>query len=117
MFKSFDTTKDVQKKMTDISIKIFHSTCSNGNAGYATHFLAIADKKLKPGGMMGFILPATIHYGSSWNKVRDMFALRYENITVISIAAPTIRDAAFSADTGMNEIIIVARKKKCQQTR
>ena len=59
---------------------------------------------------MGFILPSTIHYGSSWENVRNMLALLYENMTIISIAHPTNKDAAFSADTAMNEVIVIARK-------
>ena len=110
MFKSFETSKEDQKLMASVSTKIFKNTCSNGNAGYATNFLAVADKKIKPGGTLGFVLPSTIHYGSSWQKVRDMLALRYKNITVISIAYPTNKDMAFSADTGMNEIILIAQK-------
>ena len=110
MFKSLDTTKNMQKQMASISKKIFKDTCANGNAGYATNFMAIADKKLKPGGVMGLILPSTIHYGSSWSKVRDLLALRYEDTTMISIASPTNKSTAFSADTDMNEVMLIANK-------
>ena len=110
MFASFGIPSDVQKAMKSLEKKRFADTCSDGAAGEATNFIAIADKKLKPGGTIGFILPSTIHYGSSWSKVRDLLTLKYNNLTIISIASSCNSDMSFSADTKINEVMLVATK-------
>ena len=110
MFKSFDTDARTQKEMARASKAMFAGTCANGNAGYATNFVAIADKKLAPGGSLGLILPSTFTDGASWSKCRDLFRQNYESLTVISIAGPSNKDGAFSFDTNMNEVMVIARK-------
>ena len=52
--------------------------------------------------------------GASWEKLRRMLAQGYNDITVVSLAANS-RDKggmAFSADTGMGECLIIARKRR-----
>ena len=110
MFKSFDTDARTQKEMSRASKAMFAGTCADGNAGYATNFVAIADKKLAPGGSLGLILPSTATDGASWGKCRDLFRQNYESLTVISIAGPSNKDGAFSFDTNMNEVMVIARK-------
>lgn len=110
MFSSFGTPKDVKKEMSRLEKKKFANTCADGNAGYATNFIAIADKKLRPGGTFGFIIPSTIHYGDSWKKVRELLLRHYDKVIVVSIASSYNRETSFSADTALNEVILIARK-------
>ena len=110
MFKSFDMDDRTQNEMSAKSKKMFAGTCADGNAGYATNFIAIADKKLAPGGALGLVLPATISDGASYQKCRDLLRLKYQSLTVISIAGENTADGAFSYDTDMNEVIVVAKK-------
>ena len=107
MFASFETTKDDQKSMAAKEKSIFKGTCANGNAGGATNFLAIADRLLRPGGTLGMVLPSTIAWGSSWSACRKLIAESYEDVCVVSIAGD---DMSFSFDTGMGEVLLVARK-------
>lgn len=112
MFASFGTSKADQGKMSTIAKKLFAGTCFNGYAGAATYFLAIADKKLKPGGVLGLVLPSTIAWGSSWKACRDLLKDDYEDLTVVSIAASDRPTMSFSFDTGMGEVLVVARKRE-----
>ena len=112
MFASFGTSKADQGKMSTIAKKLFAGTCFNGYAGAATYFLAIADKKLKPGGVLALVLPSTIAWGTSWKACRDMLKSDYEDLTVVSIAASDISTMAFSFDTDMGEVLVVARKRE-----
>ena len=87
----------------------------HGNAGMASAFAALADKKLKPGGILALVLPLSAAAGSSWQGFRQMLAAGYDSLTVLSIAANG-KDMAFSADTGMAECLVVARKLRHGET-
>ena len=52
--------------------------------------------------MLGLVLPMTAPPGVNWQKFRDLIRTEYSGLVVIS--------GRFSADTGMKEIIISARK-------
>ena len=90
----------------------------NGNAGLASDFVDLADKMLKTNGnsRMGFILPTTCLTTSDWQKVRNMWAVEYHDVTVITIADAKGEDCAFSADTNMAECMVVATKGKNRKT-
>ena len=47
----------------------------------------------------------------SWQKLRQLLANEYSDILILSIAQNDDRNAAFSADTQMAEVIIVARSR------
>ena len=91
---------------------------ANGQAGLASYFVDLADRMLKSNGKstMGFILPATALASPHWQKVRDMWATEYHDVTVITIADPQISNCTFSADTGMAECMVVATKGKGDNT-
>ena len=86
-------------------------TCWHGNAGLASVFAALANKKLKPGGVIALVLPLSVASGLSWKGLRTLFAKHYEDIEVISLATPKSYDIAFSADTSMADCLVIARKK------
>ena len=112
MFASFGTDRDDQREMAAIEKKLFRTTCAHGNAGAASNFVAIADKKLKPGGVLALVLPSTIAWGASWKACRDLLRDGYEDLTVVSIAASDRPTMSFSFDTGMGEVLVVARKRE-----
>ena len=91
---------------------LFAGSCANGNAGAASNFLAIMDRKLAPGGTMGAVLPSTIAWGSAWKGCRDLLAGKYEDVTVVSIASSNVKEMSFSFDTGMGEVLLVATKRR-----
>ncbi|MXW42846.1 MAG: hypothetical protein F4138_00535 [Acidimicrobiia bacterium] len=107
-----------QKAMSDALAmstgEIRGDKASHGNAGIASNFIDLAHIKLKPGGVLALILPASLVSGAAWGGARGLLALRYENIIVVSISGhgdESSEGRAFSADTGMAEVIVLATKK------
>ena len=81
-------------------------------AGMAASFLALARKKVKPGGRIGFVLPLSAAFAESWRKSRRMVELEFEDITVVAVAARKAqRGEGFSADTGMEEMLLAATRR------
>ncbi len=58
------------------------------------------------------VLPATFAQGKSWSNARNLLAARYEDITIAAITNDGATNRAFSADTGMAEVLVIATKKK-----
>ena len=109
-FAAFNATDDDQRAMTRRMATLREGTCYHGNAGVASAFAALADRKLKPGGVLALVLPLSAASGSAWTAFRKMIADNYADLTVVSIAANGA-DTAFSSDTGMAECLVVARKR------
>lgn len=117
MFASFGIGREVQKDMSKREKSLFNGTCANGNAGEASNFLAIADRMLRHGGTLGMVLPSTIAWGSSWRACRNLIANEYEDVCVVSIAAPSEKDMSFSFDTGIGEILLIAKKRHINENK
>ena len=111
MFASFDTDRDDQRKMAAMEKRLFDGTCANGNAGAASNFVAIADRKLEQEGTLGLVLPSTVAWGSAWHACRQLFR-HYDDLTVISITSSDPKGISFSFDTGMGEVLVVGRKSE-----
>ncbi len=110
---------DRPKEYTKIMQKILNEKATyvaDGQAGLSSYFIELADIMLKRNGRMGFILPATVLVSPTSQKVRDMWATRFHDIVVITIAKAKGTDCAFSADTNMAECIIVGTKGKGDNT-
>ena len=118
-FAAFDTTpaeqgdmacrlKQLAKDVTADGVT-YHSTTYHGHAGLASAFADLAERKIRPNGVVALVLPFTAINGSSWAKFRELIATRYTDITIVSIAANG-KDMSFSSDTGMAECLVVARK-------
>ena len=84
-------------------------TCYHGNAGIASAFAALVNRKLKPGGVLAMVLPLSAAAGLSWQGFRELLGREYTDLTVLSIAANG-KDMSFSSDTGMAECLVIARK-------
>lgn len=113
-FAAFGTSKDDQDAMAKIAKELGKATCANGNAGIASHFTALADKMVKQEGTVALVLPMVALQGMSWRKMRSMFAQRYQDVTVVTIAGAKSYDKSFSADTGIGELLLVARKRQSE---
>ncbi len=114
-FAGFDAKEDEQRDMSRRLKEIgrhMDLRVGNGNAGLASHFLDLAHAKTRPGGMIALVLPASFAQGGSWRAARQLIETDYKNIVVVAIAATGSTDQAFSADTGMAEVLLVARKRK-----
>ena len=82
-----------------------------GRAGLGTWFMDLADVKVKKGGVVALIIPATFAGGEFWKKMRRLLANRYRDVLVVSISSSSKNGTAFSEDTGMGECIVVATRK------
>ena len=110
-FAAYGTSREDQKKMSNELSRMAKDTCYDGNVGVASAFAAIANKKLKPGGILALVLPLTVSVSTRWQKFRTLLAKDYEDVEVVSLATPKCYNVAFSADTSMADCLIVARKK------
>lgn len=113
-FAGFSTEHNEQKAMSG-QLKVMRRSLSdpagNGNAGLASNFLDLAHVKLKPGGVLALVLPASFAQGESWSDARALLSKHYQDIVIVSIANVGSTNLAFSADTGMAEVLVVAMKK------
>ena len=109
-FAAFGASDQDQRDMGKRMDVLKTGTCYHGNAGIASAFAALAHKKLKPGGVLALVLPLAAAAGLSWQGFREMLAKEYTDITVLSIAASDNDHLSFSADTGMAECLVIARK-------
>ena len=87
---------------------LLKDTPANQIAGHGTSFLVLADKMIKPGGRIAFVLPYTALAGESWAGIRRMLAERYSVEFVI--ASHDHELPSFSFDTKIAETLIVARR-------
>ena len=108
-FQSHDRPGENQRLM-QAALKSKNTRVTDGTNGFVSAFVDLADKKLKTGGTMGFILPLTVLRSPTTEKLREMWATEYHNVVIITMAHAKAKDSAFSADTGMAECLIVAMK-------
>ena len=111
-FRGLSTGLVTQKDMAKSLSRYTRDTCYHGYAGIASAFAALAHKKIKPGGVLALVLPLSAASGLSWKHFREMIADDYTALTVLTIAAEDNEDLSFSADTGMAECLVIARKLK-----
>ena len=119
-FAGLGTSKDEQQAMAKRLAEIrwrLDNPVGHGNAGLASNFVDLAHVKTKPGGILALVLPAACLSGSSWKNVRRLLESEYKDLVVLTIAAHGQTDRAFSADTGMAEILVVANKCHAGQQR
>ena len=113
-FAAFGMDKTMQKKIgkkVKGMIRKLGVYASDGKAGLATDFFDLAHRKLKPGGVLAFVIPATVTVGASYQKLRDILASEYENITIITCSSGKDEHRRFSSDTDKGECLIVATRR------
>ena len=85
----------------------------NNKAGMAPSFLLLAKKKVKRGGRIGFVLPLTAAFAESWRVTRQAIVRDFTDIIAVAVSAGKARGRkALSADTGMEEMLLVATRRK-----
>jgi hypothetical protein len=110
MFAAFNSDEEEQRLMSAATKKLTKNTSGHGNAGEASYFLVLADRKLKENGMLGLVMPVSIMLGDAWEKSRVALRKKYRDLVVISISGAGGAHVSFSADTDMAECVIVGRK-------
>ena len=115
-FAGFGTSGEEQRLMAERLAQVrgrLDAPVGHGNAGLASNFVDLAHAKVKPGGVMALVLPIAFIQGASWRAMRELLMHQYRDVIVTSIAATGSTDRAFSADTGMAEVLVTATK--CRQ--
>ena len=119
-FAGFQTSQEEQRQMGSRLKEIMSKkseAAGHGNAGLAAYFIDLAHAKVKKGGVIAFVLPATFASGESWSNARNLIAKNYQKISIFSLMATGSGNQAFSADTGMGEVLLVATKGGGRATR
>jgi len=109
-FAAFGADEAEQDLLADRLRRLARRGLGHGHAGMASYFADLAHRKLAPEGTLALVLPLTAMSGSSWDKIRDLWRTEYSNQIVVTIAESASNTRSFSADTGMAEFLIVARK-------
>ena len=114
-FAGFSTTEEEQsrmaKKLKDMCVG---DTAGHGNAGLASNFIDIAEAKIKARGVLALVLPFTFATGTAWASARRLLERFYSDLIVVSIANAQQGGSAFSADTGMGEVLVIATRNECE---
>ena len=88
--------------------------CSN-QAGMAASFLVIGSEKVKVGGRLAFVLPQTAAFAGEWKETRAMIESEFEDLIALVVRpGRALAKDAFSADTKMEEMLLVGTKKETQ---
>ena len=109
-----------QEDMEKLEYMIAHisnlqrGTPANKIAGHGSSFTVLADRMVKPGGRIALVLPVTALSGQSWRGIRRMLAERYDIEFVVSSQDGDLRSMSY--DTGIAEILLVARKLRNDET-
>jgi len=112
MFAAFSSSDEEQRLMGKATKRLTKGTSAHGNAGEASIFLVLADRKLKPNGVLALVMPLSLMLGKAWEKSRALLAKNYSNLVLISIAGRDGADLSFSADTGIGDCLVVGCKSK-----
>ena len=116
-FAGFGTKEEEQRRMSKKLGDIKRDNkAGNGLAGLASNFIDLADAKVKRGGVLALVLPLTFASGEAWSAARNLFELKYKDIMVVSLGTTKTNQIAFSADTGMAEVLVVATRKVTDST-
>jgi len=113
MFAAFGSTNQDQRDMAAATKRLIKTTgaeSAHGNAGEASIFLVLADRKLKQEGALALVMPFSLMLGDWWSESRKMISKNYSDLVLVSIAGKRDRDMSFSADTDMGECLVIGRK-------
>lgn len=113
---AFDVAGLTEKERKDCQAKwklLTRGEPVNNKAGMAASFLALARKKVKRGGRIGFVLPLTAAFADSWRVTRRMIEREFEDIVVVAVAGgQALGRDAISADTRMEEMLLAATRRE-----
>ncbi len=108
-FAAYESSKNDQEAMASHLNTLAKGSTYHGHAGMASAFVTVAHRKLKPGGVIALVLPFTAINGASWRKCRSLLSASYTELSILSIATNDDQ-MSFSADTGIAECLVIARK-------
>ena len=110
-FAAFETSRATQRKMQAALVrKRGKNPIGNGNAGLAADFLDLVIRKSREDGVIALVLPLSALSGTAWEQARQEIRREYTDIIVVTIAASGNFQRSFSADTGIAECLLIARR-------
>jgi hypothetical protein len=117
MFAAFGSKAEEQREMALAARRLLQGTSAHGNAGEASAFLVLADRKLKDAGILALVMPLSFMLGDAWEESRQLLRKPYGELILVSIAGAKDNEFSFSADTGMGECLMIGRKMKNESQR
>jgi hypothetical protein len=90
--------------------RIVRTIGASATAGLGSVFVALADRRLAPGGRMAFVLPAAVVSGEAWAETRQLIAGQYQ-LEIVIVSHDADRQN-FSENTALSEILFIAKKLK-----
>ena len=108
-YAAFETTPAEQAAMGERVRELTAGAPSNDNAGLASHFVELAHRKMRDDGALAVVLPLSALSGASWEHIRWRWRDEYDSVIAVTIAGAGSHEAAFSANTGMADCLVVAR--------
>ena len=110
-FAAFETSRTTQRKMQSSLVrKRGKNPIGNGNAGLAADFLDLVIRKSREDGVIALVLPLSAISGGAWERARQEIRREFTDIIVVTIAASGNFQRSFSADTGIAECLLIARR-------
>lgn len=108
-FAAFGIPESVRKRMAAKLevIRKQEGSVGNGHAGLGSDFAGLAHQKTRPGGTIALVLPDTFLSTRSWGNARRLLLRDCADPMIIVHGKGT---RSFSADTGIAEVLVVARK-------
>ncbi|MEW6145732.1 MAG: N-6 DNA methylase [Thermodesulfobacteriota bacterium] len=85
----------------------FKDECG-GEVGLWGHFIFLADNFLRPGGILGAVIPINVLRGRESAKVREFLFSEYTPLYILKL----VNNYAFSEGAEYRDIIFIAQKKK-----
>ncbi|MBI2848117.1 MAG: hypothetical protein HYX83_02980, partial [Chloroflexi bacterium] len=116
-FAAFGFAADVQQQMAKAAKRMLQGTSAHGNAGEASAFLVLANRKLRDDGILAMVMPLSLMSGESWEASRELLRKSYSDLVLVSIAGARDDESSFSADTGMGECLVIGRKASSEVKR
>ena len=77
MFAAFASAQEEQKVMSEQMNKVAGKTSYHGNAGIASAFLALGDRKLASNGQIALVMPLSLQMGEGCAKARSLLQGNY----------------------------------------
>lgn len=111
MFAAFRSTKEAQRLMARATAKLTAGTSAHGNAGEASIFLVLADRKLKPKGTLALVMPVSLMSGDAWEDLRVLLAKNYTDLVLMSIAGAASADISRRTPTWGSASLSAAKRR------
>lgn len=99
----------LKRELSKLSKKLGVSS----TAGLGAIFVPLADRHVKVGGRIAFVLPVTLATGEAWGAIRRLISDKYHLETVI--VSHDSERPNFSENTDLSELLFIAKKRASKE--